>query len=249
MSLYRGGARFVVFALILLLCNCKRNTSNTTFLNIGHVVRGHKLEFEVKKYQTAVGHGYRIFRLKYYVSNFVLERGDGSIYLVDKVQYCDARDPETCRFNLGSIPPGTYNKLSFIFGLDETKNVEGGLENNVVNGNMEWPVPGEKGYHYMKLEGKYDSLNMNVERNFSLHTGAISNNQNFVRIELELPQLSLGTNDHNINVAMDIDEWLHHPNDYDFGEFGQGIMSSQTAQEKLRQNGSDVFRLVSTKKI
>ncbi len=241
--------KLTIFSLFFLLCGCKKVNNNTTFLYIEHVVKGDKLEFEAQKYHTAVGHKYSIFTLKYYISNFVLEGTDGSTYLTDIVQYCDAKEPKTCRVNLGSIPSGTYNKISFIFGLDKSKNIEGGLKNTITNANMEWPIPGEKGYHYMKLEGKYETLNMHVERSFNLHTGATRNNQNFIRIELDLPGSELGAKDCVINLVMDIDEWLHYPNDYDFEEFGQGIMSNQTAQEKLKQNGIDVFRLASPDKI
>ena len=241
--------RFSFFFFVLSLYGCKNNESGSLFLNIEHVVQSEKLEFEQKKYQTSAGHGYRVLRFKYYISKFALKSSNGAVHLLDTVQYCDAQDPSTCKFKLGPFTPGKYSELSFIFGLDEMSNTEGSLENNLANNNMEWPVPGEKGYHYMKFEGKYDSLNTGKEKNFNLHTGATGNNQNFVQINLDLPDLEIDRNEWKITLELDIDEWLHRPNDYDFEKFSQGIMANQTAQEILKLNGYDVFRIISIDKM
>lgn len=233
--------------LILLLSNCQNQQKASLFLQVEHLVGGQPLVFEQNKYPTAAGHDYRVFRLKYYLSNFRLTSADGSEKVIDLVQFCDAQNPSTLVIPLGILPEGTYTGLSFIIGLDENKNKAGGLENTLENLQMEWPIPGELGYHYMKLEGKYDSLRTGVVKNFNLHTGATQNHQNYVSIRLDLPNLKIGSKVDTIFLEMDIEEWLHHPIDYDFDKFGQGIMSNQAAQEILQQNGADVFKVTAIK--
>lgn len=234
---------FCIF--ILFQCSCTKNELASIYLNIEHVVNGEELEIEERKYQTAAGHGYEVMRLKYYLSEISLDNEDGSSFSFDTVHLFNTLEPTTCILKLGPIPVSEYQNLSFIIGLDEEKNIEGNLQNTIQNNNMEWPVIGEKGYHYMKFEGKYDSLSTGKIKNFNLHTGPTGNNQNFVNIKLDLIETISIQNDIFINMEMDINELLHHPNNYDFEMFDQGIMGNQMAQELLKQNAYNVFRIVS----
>ena len=236
-----------IFAL-LWFNGCKSEQSRTLYINIDHVVQGEKLVFEDKVYSTAAGHDFKVFRLKYYLSDFVLEKEDGTKITIDTVHLCNAVKPDTYHLNLGQIPVGHYKKISFILGLNKEKNKEGSLENNMENNTMEWPVIGEKGYHYMKFEGKYDSLRTNTWKNFNLHTGPTQNNENFVTYHLNLPAEENDRSDLVINLEMDIHRLLHGPKDYDFNEFGQGIMANQRAQEILQQNAANFFQIKNNNK-
>ncbi len=42
---------------------------------------------------------------------------------------------------------------------------------------------------------------------------------------------------------MIVDNWFRNPNLYDFNEFGSAIMQNQAAQQALKENGNDVFRI------
>ncbi len=235
--------------VFILFVGCQGKSANNLYVQLNHVVLGEALDFEQMKYKTAAGHGYEVSRLKYYISTFELKKADGSIYLVDDVHYCDARDTSTCHFVLEPIPDANYTELSFLFGLDDKTNVKGGLENNLINSNMAWPIPGEEGYHYMKFEGRYDSMNTGVIKSFNLHTGPTKNNLNYFKINVDLSDLDIHQNSWIINLEMDLDRWLHDPVAYDFSEFGQGIMSNQNAQQILKQNGHNVFNLVSARRL
>jgi hypothetical protein len=240
----------LLFALILLSqWSCKKD-KDPGFITLvfNHTVAGEALEFENIIYPARAGHIYSVIRLKYYVSNFNLHNANGSIVEVNKVHYRDAEMEETKSLSLGEIPYGDYNKISFIFGLDEETNVDGGLPNTQTNINMEWPIPGDQGYHYMKFEGKYDSLDMGVIKNFNLHTGATMGNQNYVEVSLPLSSFSVDGNSWKINLEMDLNEWLQNPNVYDFEEFGSLIMMNQTAQSVLKANGATVFSISSVLK-
>ena len=79
-------------------------------------------------------------------------------------------------------------------------------------------------------------------KNFNLHTGATQGNQNFVEITVSLPsEITIDGNTWEVDMVMDMMEWLQNPNDYDFAEFGQAIMMNQNAQELLKANGADVW--------
>jgi len=212
-------------------------------LTLLHSVDDQNLQIgEERIYMSPVGHPFSVSRLKYYVSNFSFHKNDGSKYDTDIVHYREEGIEDTKSFILEKVPSGEYDKISFIYGLDEATNVDGGLENTLTNQNMIWPIPGDQGYHYMKFEGRYDSLSTGVILNFNLHTGATQNNQNYVEITLDLPnKVIIDNNTWEIDLVMDMMEWLQNPTDYDFAEFGQAIMMNQNAQEVLKANGTDVW--------
>ncbi len=229
--------------VILLITACKEDPEPGTInFNITHKVDGQTMELNNMIYLSPAGHPFEVKRLKYYLSNFSLHNTNGTTYDTEVIHYCEEGVDETKSFFLDRIPSGTYDKLSFIYGLDEDTNVDGGLENTLTNINMEWPIPGDQGYHYMKFEGTYDSLSTGVILNYNLHTGATQGNQNFVEITVDLPSdITIDKNTWEVEIVMDMMEWLQNPNVYDFAEFGQAIMMNQNAQEVLKANGVDVW--------
>ncbi|MBI5916784.1 MAG: hypothetical protein HY842_15515 [Bacteroidetes bacterium] len=238
------------FTAILFLTTCKKESQNGfVHLHFNHAVGTEELVLNNAWYPCAAGHLFSVVRLKYYTSNFSMHRSDGTAFQVNEAHYRDAETPETESFTLKDVPNGEYTGLSFILGLDEAANVDGGLPNTTTNINMEWPLPGDQGYHYMKLEGKYDSLSTGVLRNFNLHTGATGGNQNYVEISLLFHHpMRLNGDTWNISLAMDLEEWLEHPHVYDFDAFEPTIMGNQDAQQALKENGADVFSVTSVER-
>ncbi len=236
--------------LILLLAGCKKDEDpGFVRLNFDHNVNGQVLKLNDTWYDCAAGHSFQVARLKYYVSNFTLKNENGEVFETREIHYRDVENPDTRSFLLKNVPKDEYTSLSFVFGLDEITNVDGGLPNTTTNINMEWPLPGDQGYHYMKFEGRYDSLGMGVLKNFNLHTGATGNNQNYVQITLPFDHsMNMDGQTWNLNLSMDLNEWLQNPNVYDFVTFGSMIMANQNAQLTLKQNGSDVFSVTSMEK-
>jgi hypothetical protein len=232
-----------VLSLIFLLSCNKDSESGTVSISFDHKVGAEVLELENKAYQSAAGHPFYVYRLKYYISEIALHKMDGTSIQFETIHYRDITDQNTRTLNIGEIPEGNYNRLTFIFGLDEKVNIDGGLPNTQTNVNMEWPIPGDQGYHYMKFEGKYDVNGTGELKNFNLHTGATSGNQNYVEVSLPITTMNVDGNDLSIMMEMDLMEWLQNPNTYDFDEFGPMIMMNQNAQLKLKENGQTVFSI------
>ncbi|MCB9289789.1 MAG: hypothetical protein H6560_20965 [Lewinellaceae bacterium] len=242
-TLYRPGFLAFIF-LFLLGCNKDDPGGSLLQLNFDHTVGGVELNLNDTWYNSAAGHPFMVERLKYYTSNFALQNAEGELVEVREVHYRDAEKPDTRTFEWMEVPPGEYTALSFVFGLDETVNVHGGLPNTTTNINMEWPLPGEEGYHYMKFEGRYNANGAGDIKPFNLHTGPTGNNKNYIRVSLPFSQpvkLSGGT--WQLNLSMDLSEWLQNPNVYDFEAFGAMIMANQNAQQVLHENGSNVFSI------
>lgn len=236
--------------LALFISSCKKDESKPAFqLSFEHEVAGQDLVMFTQWYDCAAGHKFQVHRLKYYLSGFNFQKADGNEFQTGLVQYIDLEDPSTLTMLLQEVPQGEYTGMSFIIGLDAFTNVTGGLPNTTTNINMEWPLPGDQGYHYMKLEGRYDSLGMGVIKNFNLHTGATGGNQNYVLVQLQFGNsVNVTGGTWNIHLMMDLNEWLQNPNVYDFETFGPMIMANQDAQQLLKENGADVFTVKAIEK-
>lgn len=214
-------------------------------LKLHETVGQDPLVFDQLGYDAQAGHTYSVVTLKYYITRVQIKSGTGVVRDLAEVIYRDARVPETGLRDFGIIPNGTYTSLEFVFGLDEVMNVDGGLANTIENINMEWPIPGDQGYHYMKYEGKYDVYQSGTVHSFNLHLGATGGNQNYFTVSLPLPPLVMDGNDWQIELSMDLQEWIQNPHVYDFEEYGQAIMMNQSAQEVLKGNGETVFSVTS----
>ena len=234
---------------LFLMNSCsKDDKTGQVTLFFDHEVQDKPLNLNEFNYLSEAGHPYSVSRMKYYVSNMALIDEDGTIVQLPGIHYRDAEFDDTRSVSYLDIPEGKYVRLVFTFGLDENVNVDGGLPNTLTNINMEWPIPGDQGYHYMKFEGKYDSLGSGVIKNFNLHTGATKGNQNYLNISLPLNDFSLVEEHWNIKVMLDLNEWMQNPTTYDFEVFGPMIMANQSAQEILKANGPSAFSIASVEK-
>ena len=223
-------------------------TSGTLQLKLEETIGGEDFTFDQMIYAAAAGHTYSAITLKYYLSRVQIKSKDGALLDLADVIYRDVRDGETQVISFGEIPNGEYTSLEFVFGLDSVMNVDNGLENTIENINMEWPIPGDQGYHYMKFEGKYDVYNMGEIHSYNIHLGATKGNQNYFHVSLALPPLMMNGSNWQIQLGMDLNEWFQNPEVYDFEEYGQAIMMNQSAQEHLKGNGMSVFTVMSVDK-
>ena len=206
---------------------------------ISNQVDGAELIFDDIKYTNEAGNTYSVVTLKYFISDITLHNTDGSFILIDDEHYVDATDPSTLVYSPeDSIPNGEYSHISFTFGLNDTKNVDGYFT-NAPEINMQWPPAMGQGFHYLKLEGKFDSVG--VVKNYNTHTGPSMNNPFFIDVTLPASSFTADGKDMSIDLMMNINKWYSNPNMYDFNTFGQAIMGNQTAQKQLQENGADVF--------
>jgi len=238
----------VLLLLALSFWTCNRDTSGSVQIRLEHRVGDDALELSEMLYTAKAGHHYSVERLQYYISNVILHRTDGSVVEARTPHYREEGLEETATLLLPEVPNGRYDKISFIIGLDETTNKPHQLPHILQNINMEWPIPGEEGYHYMKFEGRYDSMGSGVIKYFNLHTGATHNIPFYVEVSLPLAGLNVDTDTWLLTLEMDLNEWLQNPNTYDFETFGPGIMANENAQRVLQENGATVFRVGTIRK-
>lgn len=127
-------------------------------------------------YATADGRTFNLSDLRYYISNIVLIKSDGSEYPVeDKVLLVN---PSQNEYELGEVPVGTYKGFKFFIGLDSTANhadpttYAAGDPLAIQTPAIHWSW--NSGYIFMKIEGQVDTSvagNGNVDFPFFYHIG------------------------------------------------------------------------------
>jgi hypothetical protein len=207
-----------------------------------HLSGDEEIDFTDIKYVNEFGNIFSVETLKYFISDITFHRLDGSTIFFDEEFYMDAQPgvghivfPQT------KVPEGDYTSISFIFGLNQKKNISGAYPNPPEN-NMEWPVTMGGGYHYMKLEGKF--LDDGSTKNYQCHTGPTMGNQNFIRVNLPSSQITVSGEEMLVTIGMNVNKWWESPNVFDLNEMS-GIMSNQDIQVQLKENGADVFSFLS----
>ena len=113
---------------------------------------------------------------------------------------------------------------------------------------MFWPDVLGGGYHFMKLNGKYQNSENRLAP-LAIHLGIGQNDdctefyQNYFIVELPIDFDVTANAKNQLDLTMVIDNWFRNPHTIDFNEFGSHIMQNQTAQRLLNGNGKDVFRI------
>jgi hypothetical protein len=215
-------------------------------VNFEHAVGTDKtIIYDSIMYTTAAMRNYSIITLKYFVSDFTFNLTGGGTIEADEIHYVDGQVPTTHTYHMmQELEEGEdIASVTFTFGIDSAKNVAG-LFINPPQSNMEWPVPMGPGYHYMKLEGKWDSAGMMI-MNYNVHTGQSMGTPYTFDVTLPASAFVVGDDDIDITIEMDVNNWFTNPTDYDFDDYGMMIMGNAAAQAVLQGNGIDVFSLVS----
>jgi len=213
-----------------------------------HTVAGEPLVFNAMDYANAVGETYSVETLEYYVSDIVFHLvppagtapvAEADVPLLD-VHYVDAGDPATLELPGLELPPGTYDGVTFVFGLNEDRNVPGGLSPTPENINMIWPEPLGGGYHYMKLEGKYSRPDSAAVFGYTTHLGRTMTTPHFFFVSASFAPLPVDGGTIALDITMDLAEWYEDPNLYRFPETPM-IMGNNVLQGLLQENGATVF--------
>lgn len=215
-------------------------------ISFNHQVGDENLMFNDRRYENKAGNKYEVTKLEYIASRFRLHREGGEIVEYDTAVYVNAKRDETKSFVLKDVPYGSYEKITFVHGLDSATNQSNALPPTQNLNNMAWPEMLGGGYHYMRMNGNYDSVGN--EDVFTTHTGHTKGqdgeiHENFVEVTLEeFEDDFFDQNATMITITMDLNKWYQDPNTYNFAELEkEGIMGNQSIQQKLQENGQNVY--------
>jgi len=155
-----------------------------------------------RKYITVNNDTVIITKLKFYLSNIILEMEDGTQYKENSsVHLVDAENISSLEFKLKDVPDFKINKISFNVGVDSLDSVSEKFEGDLDPAKgMYWAW--NTGYVNMKLEGKSSSCT-NAKKEFQFHIGGYLPKQNALqKIEIVLSEKQ------NKIINVELSNWL-----------------------------------------
>jgi hypothetical protein len=269
MNEYLRFSYFFAFLIILMLnvSSCSTDESEqpeapfgTIVFSFDHRVNGQPLKEDEMLYTNAAGNEYLITEVKYFISDITFYRNDGSKKVIGDwkdIFYVDENIPETKTIRFyDNIPAGTYDSITFIFGISQEKN-KSYMYVNPPEVNMFWPEVLGGGYHYMMINGKWkDTTGVNMPFNFHLGIGQLYKGddynvdsiyafvQNYFTISLPGSSFTIADKDTvTFQLTMNIENWFQNPHVFDFNQWGGAIMQNQHAMQVVKENGWDVFSI------
>ena len=232
------------FVILVIGCNDNEDTIGGLTINFAHHWDGENItseDFNEFKYSNANGEILSISKLKYLVSNISLHQSNGNMIEIKDYFLVDVTSSNlsTSQF---VIPAGIYSGVSFTFGFNEIKNIDGAYSDlNATSWN--WPEILGGGYHFMQFEGKYESGGN--ENPFAYHMGTAKTDSgeyevNHFEVFLSLNEFTV-SNDTTLKIAMNVSEWFKNPIIWDLNSYDTNLMPNYEAQKLMNQNGRSVF--------
>lgn len=246
--------RIILFISFIIVFSCTEKTEKTGYFKIKfeHYVDGKVIEFDTMKYQNAAENPYEISEIMYFISRIKLYNHNGKVVELrpdNPFYYVNTNMPKTIvPESIEEVPEGTYDSITFIFGLTAVDNISNRFVNPPET-NMAWPEVLGGGYHYMMMNGFYKDTEGNRKtNNFHLGTGFTINgtdttfidNSFTVKPEGQSFNISWGSVT-TATLVMNIESWFETPYVYDFNHFGGAIMQNQAAMSTACANGKDAF--------
>ena len=199
-------------------------------INFNHYVNGTELVVNEMIYTNLSNDNYSIQRLRYIISEITLHTNNGTKTLFDEVHFIDISIDSTISLKIPQINYQNYTSISFTIGLDSTKNITNLFLNEKFFPSFVWPEFLGGGYHYMQLEGDFNT----VFNGYTTHTGGTNG------VDFSFNKIFPITDISDININMEITNWYKNPNTIDLTS--DGIMENINIQTLLKANGvEDVF--------
>jgi hypothetical protein len=256
---------FVMFLALLLSSCAKQNsleitpiTSGNVIFTFAHNINGESLKFDTLRYRTSTGNLYEVNDLQYFVSRVSIHSAKGkwqNITTDDGIHYIDARDNNSATWwTNDKIPVDTYDSVAFIFGLDQIQNTTGRFPDPPQR-DMFWPDMMGGGYHYMKMNLKWENDTMAHAESFMFHIGIgqvyaghtinpdsiIGFVQNYFRVSLPCSFNITSGGYRQVMLQMNIERWFDGQNAFNFAAWPNGIMQEQEGMFRACQNGRNAF--------
>ncbi len=195
------------------------------------------------RYQTSAGETFSVTRVSYFLSDFALQRRDGSwLDLTNSAGWFDfEQNRNTLR--LDEIPSGDFQSIRFHVGLntnlnhaDVAKIPAGGALNPAVN-NLHWSWQG--GYIFLALEGLWRTASGELS-GWAYH---FARDTNYTTVTLAAPLII--TNETRLVLDFDLASLLNVPRPLSFGRDGSSTHSrdGDPISAALAKNMPSAFRM------
>lgn len=190
------------------------------------------------------GRKFKIDDCRFYISNIVLIKDDGTDYPLTNVVLL--ANPSVQEYNLGKVPVGKYKGFRFLMGLDSVTNHADPASYpstnplSYQNPTIHWGW--NNGYIFMEFQGKFDSTIAAIgtpDADFFYHVGM----DNLKRtIDFSASAFEVSSNsDYEIGILFDLKKVL---NNVDMRtEFGTHTMDNMALAMKIANNWQGAYSM------
>lgn len=242
----------LLFIVGISLTSCNDNDIKQANIQVNflHKIGNQDFAQNTTTYSNALNESFTIKTLKYYVGELRLERADGSAWQQPTGSYAlvDATESSSLAWPIANIAEGTYNKLSFLVGVDSLYNVSGAQSGALepLNG-MFWTW--NSGYIFLKLEGKFSTNSDPILKNYTLHIGGFKGvNKAMRRITIDLSAKPLIVSKEKVsklNLKTDVATMLNGGNTQISLANNPDVQSSSNISKQIADNYAQMFSLIS----
>lgn len=243
----------VACAAGLIFSSCKKETpedpqtpstptTGSVTFSFTNEVDGQPLVLHTQDYVNQNGDTFKVDVFKYYISNVRLYKADGSHYdEPESYHLIDHNVASSRSFTLGSVPAGDYVSMSFMIGVDSTRNVSGAQTGALDPANgMFWSW--STGYIMAKIEGTSPQSN-EPGRLMSFHIGGFTGVNKGIRTvapSFNSAALNVGSTARTIYIDCNANEWFQTPNAIDFSQTASNQIVN-TINKTIADNYADMF--------
>ena len=201
---------FCLGLFVLVSCDddndTKPSTSGTVVLDITNIAGTVNVdETGATNYTNANGDNFSVTKLKYYISNVKLLKGDAVAYSMPESYFLvDESKLSSTKLSLPQVPNGSYTGIRFTLGVDSARNVSGAQTGALTPSDMFWTW--STGYIFFKMEGvSYNS----PDSSYIYHIAGFRNSNNTnalrdVRLDFGDDLIVDGPREAEIHVFADI---------------------------------------------
>ncbi|MBK6274829.1 MAG: hypothetical protein IPF58_09075 [Saprospirales bacterium] len=197
-------------AIISFIASCKKESTpegpGMVAMEFDNRAGSSDLKLNTIWYKNANNDSMNFSLFKYYVSNFIFTKEDGSTYVVPK-ETCyfliDEADDISQTVEFPDVPAGKYTSVTFTIGVDSLKSTapqseRTGVLDVTTHADMYWVW--NSGYIFVKTEGKFSQA---AGADFMYHVGGFGgyssptqNNLKTVTLTFPGAPVSFGSNNH-----------------------------------------------------
>jgi hypothetical protein len=133
--------------------------TSTIAISFNHFIADSLLVLNTKNYSNSIEQNFTVDKFNYFISNIILEKTDGSNYIVpqDSCYFLiKTSNKASQNISIKNIPVGNYRKISFIIGVDSARSCmpasarTGALDVGAAAADMYWTW--NTGYIFLKLQ-------------------------------------------------------------------------------------------------
>ncbi|MEO8211383.1 MAG: MbnP family protein [bacterium] len=248
MSLHSILARFVclaaLFAALSFVPDSESNASRTSVtLLFQNYVGNDLLKLDSVNYKNELGQTFNVTKFKYYIGNIRLKRTDGKEFVLDEYFLINQENENSGELLLNGVEPGVYSSVSFIIGVDSTRNCSG-IQDGALDPLLGMFWAWNTGYVFLKIEGR-SPQSKSTGNIIEYHVGGFKDPVNSIRnIDLKCKEYKLTVTEGKnsvVKIKTDISEIFKLPVSIDFS-----VLSSVTDLNNatlMAENYSDMFSI------